>query len=210
MGAVRSAAGRSLGERPLKSAGDRVLPLDRANDRIPEPKEMLTLLRAQRDELPRPEGDLRRRPGRGREAGDCGCGCRVSSTRCRRRRPDRRLGDHPSRHRHRPDRLPGARHGRQVWLCWRLGEGPRSSGGTSSSTASRAGVRWSSCMTGQPRRRGRPAEGLPAAVRGRPPDGLRRRARRLRPGRLVPGPRAPRAGLDGLCGPGRARAQPAG
>ena len=98
--------------------------LDRANDRIPELAEMLTLLRTQRDELRElkatfdvaaPGDDQRRFRLRMQGLVDQmqAAVARIDAWGITLRDIDAGLID-----------FPALLSGRQVWLCWRLGEGP--------------------------------------------------------------------------------------
>jgi hypothetical protein len=98
--------------------------LDRANDRIPELEEMLTLLRAQRDELrdlkatfdaaaSGDEGRRLRLRMQGLVDQMQATVARIDGWGITLRDIDTGLID-----------FPALVSGRQVWLCWRLGEGP--------------------------------------------------------------------------------------
>ncbi len=98
--------------------------LDRANDRIPELAEMLTLLRAQRDELrdlkatfdaagSGDEGRRLRLRMQGLVDQMQATVARIDGWGITLRDIDTGLID-----------FPALVSGRQVWLCWRLGEGP--------------------------------------------------------------------------------------
>jgi hypothetical protein len=98
--------------------------LDRANDRIPELADMLTLLRTQRDELRElkatfevaaPGDDQRRFRLRMQGLVDQmqAAVARIDGWGITLRDIDTGLID-----------FPALVSGRQVWLCWRLGEGP--------------------------------------------------------------------------------------
>ena len=98
--------------------------LDRANDRIPDLEEMLTLLRAQRDELrdlkatfdaaaSGDEGRRLRLRMQGLVDQMQATVARIDGWGITLRDIDTGLID-----------FPALVSGRQVWLCWRLGEGP--------------------------------------------------------------------------------------
>ena len=98
--------------------------LDRANDRIPDLEEMLTLLRAQRDELrdlkatfdaaaSGDEGRRLRLRMQGLVDQMQATVARIDGGGITLRDIDTGLID-----------FPALVSGRQVWLCWRLGEGP--------------------------------------------------------------------------------------
>ena len=190
---------------------------------MPELDEILATLAAQRAELIRLRDEVlaRRSGARGDEPGGETAGAdRRRRDRGRRRRaapdappdagpggpdgrgrrPDRGDGDHPARHRRWPRRLPRPRQrpaGLAVLAARRGGRrllAPDRHRVQQSPAAQRAGR---DGRAADRRRLGRAREGLPTAAGRRAGRRSPGRARRLRPGRLLRGARAPRAGLDG-------------